>query len=49
VYRLFFITRPPVYITRELQLSLVEYFGGRSVGLVVYFSIPKLILTGVLL
>jgi hypothetical protein len=30
VYRLFFITRPPVYITRELQLSLVEYFGGRS-------------------
>jgi hypothetical protein len=30
VYRLFFIQNPPVYITRELQLPLVEFFGGRS-------------------
>jgi EAL domain-containing protein (putative c-di-GMP-specific phosphodiesterase class I) len=33
VYRLFFIQNPPVYITRELQLPLVEFFGGRSVPL----------------
>jgi hypothetical protein len=30
LYRLFFIQNPPVYITRELQLPLVEFFGGRS-------------------
>ncbi|MFZ0661580.1 MAG: hypothetical protein WAM66_02720, partial [Acidobacteriaceae bacterium] len=30
VYRLFFILRPPVQITRELQLNLVEFSGGRS-------------------
>ena len=28
-YRLFFIPRPPVYITSELQLSLVEFLGGQ--------------------
>jgi hypothetical protein len=30
VYRLFFIPSPPVQITRELQFSLAELFGGRS-------------------
>jgi hypothetical protein len=32
VHRLFFIQNPPVYITRELQRPLVEFFGGRSLA-----------------
>ena len=30
LYRLFFMLRPPVQFTRELQLQLVEFSGGRS-------------------
>src|ERR1035438_8091173 len=30
LYRLFFMPSPPVQFTRELQFSLVEFFGGTS-------------------
>jgi len=30
LYRLFFMPCPPVQFTRELQFSLVEFFGGTS-------------------
>jgi hypothetical protein len=32
LYRLFFILRPPVQFTRELQFYLAEFSGGTSEG-----------------
>jgi hypothetical protein len=41
LYRLFFMPCPPVQFTRELQFSLVEFFGGTSPALFATKLLPK--------